>query len=425
VLFGLLPAFRASRSDVAEVLKAGGRGAGSGLVGQGARSLLVVAEISLSLILLVGAGLLIQSFLRLRSVDMGFDANGLAVVPVRLPEVAYPDPDRAARYFAEALERVRQVPGVASAAAVSSAPFAGSNPGLTYTLPDRPPDAGERAPDADFRVITPGYIRTLGLRLASGRDFTEQDRTGAPDVMIVSETMARRTWPGENPIGRQVRTGDTRARVFTVVGVVTDARYQSLETPDVRPMVYFSYLARPEPAMAIVVRGAGKAGFGPELRDAIASIDSRIPPPTVSMMTDLVGEAVATRRFALMLFGVFAGTALVLAAVGIYGVMAYLVRQTLPEIGIRIALGAPLGGLVLAVVGRALRVAAMGVAVGLIGAWALTGVLSALLFEVKATDRATFVGVSVLLLIVAVLASLVPARRATQADPLTVLRGNA
>jgi predicted permease len=424
VLFGLLPAFRASRSDVAEMLKAGGRGTGSGAIGRGARSLLVVAEVSLSLILLVGAGLLIQSFLRLRSVDMGFDARGLAVVPVRLPEATYPDPERVTRYFGEALERVRQVPGVTSAAAVSFAPFAGNNPGLTYTPAERPLGAGERAPDADYRVITPGYIRTLGIRLVSGRDFTEQDRAGAPDVVLVSETMARQTWPSENPIGRQLRTGDTQGRVYTVVGVVSDARYQSLETPDVRPMVYFSYLARPEPAMMIVVRGAGEARFGPDVRDAIAAIDSRIPPPTVSVMTDLLGEVMATRRFALMLFGVFAATALVLAAIGIYGVMAYLVRQSLPELGIRIALGAPLGGLVAGVLGRALRLAVAGVAIGLVGAWALTGVLSALLFEVAARDRATFVGVSVLLVVVAALASLAPARRATRADPLTVLRSN-
>jgi putative ABC transport system permease protein len=424
VLFGLLPAFRASRSDVAETLKAGGRGTGAGAIGQGARSLLVIAEVSLSLILLVGAGLLIQSFLRLRAVDMGFDARGLAVAPIRLPEATYPDPERAARYFGEALERVRLIPGVTSAAAVSVAPFAGNNPGLTYALPDRPLGAGERAPDADYRVITPGYLRTLGLRLVSGRDFTEQDRTGAPDVMLVSETMARRTWPGENPVGRQVRTGDTQGRVYTVVGVMSDARYQSLETPDVRPMVYFSYLARPEAAMAIVARGAGQAGFGPELRDAIAAIDSRIPPPSVSMMTDLLREVTATREFALMLFGVFAATALVLAAVGIYGVMAYLVRQSLPELGIRIALGAPLAGLVAGVVGKALKLAVAGVAIGLVGAWALTGTLSALLFGVAATDRATFVGVSVLVVVVAALASLAPARRATRADPLTVLRGN-
>jgi putative ABC transport system permease protein len=189
-------------------------------------------------------------------------------------------------------------------------------------------------------------------------------------------------------------------------------------------MVYFSYLARPEAAMAIVARGAGQAGFGPELRDAIAAIDSRIPPPSVSMMTDLLREVTATREFALMLFGVFAATALVLAAVGIYGVMAYLVRQSLPELGIRIALGAPLAGLVAGVVGKALKLAVAGVAIGLVGAWALTGTLSALLFGVAATDRATFVGVSVLLVVVAALASLAPARRATRADPLTVLRGN-
>jgi predicted permease len=424
ILFGLLPAFRASRPDVAEALKAGGRGTGSGAMGQGARSALVVVEISLSLVLLVGAGLLTRSLLRLQGVDLGFEATGVVVVPIRLPEATYSDPDKTTRYYDEAVSRVRRVPGVMSAAAVNSAPFAGPNPGLQYTLPDRPVDPGERSPDADYRVVTPGYLRTLGIRLLGGRDFTEQDQIGAPGVALVSETLARQAWPGENAIGRQLRIGDSvNGRVYTVIGVVGDARYQSLETPDIRPMVYFPPGARPEPAMAIVAHGSDAARVSANIRDAVASIDSRIPPPTVSVMDDLIEVATATRRFAVVLFAVFAGTALVLAAVGIYGVMSYLVRQSLPELGIRIALGAPSRVLVASVVGRALRLALAGVAIGLLGAWALTGVLGALLFEVGATDRVTFGAVAVLLTAVAMMASLIPARRATRADPLVVLRG--
>jgi ABC-type antimicrobial peptide transport system permease subunit len=241
---------------------------------------------------------------------------------------------------------------------------------------------------------------------------------------MVSEALARQAWRNDNPIGQQMRFGDAvTGRLFTVIGVVSDVRYQSLETPDVRPMVYFSYLARPDPAMAIVVRGPDDARLASGLRDAIASVDSRIPPPTVYAMETLLRDATATRRFALVLFGVFAGTALVLAAVGIYGVMAYLVRQSLPELGIRIALGAPLGALVMSVVGRAVRLAIVGVAIGVLGAWWLTGVMEALLFEVGTTDRLTFAFVSILLVLVSAVASLVPARSATRADPLSVLRG--
>jgi predicted permease len=423
VLFGLLPAFRASRPDVAEALKAGGRGAGAGAMGQGLRSALVVVEVSLSLVLLVGAGLLTRSLIELQRVSLGFDADGVVVVPVTLPEATYGDGERVARYFQDAVERVRRVPGVIAASAVNSAPFAGVNAGLRYTLPDRPLDGAAQAPDADYRVVTPGYLRTLGIQLVGGRDFSDQDRSGAPDVVLVSQALASRAWPGENAIGRLVRVGSpVNGRVYTVAGVVGDARYQSLETPDVRPMIYFSAMARPEPTMMIVVRGSD-ARIASVVQQTIASVDSRIPPPTASRMEELISDAMATRRFAVVLFGVFAGTALVLAAVGIYGVMAYLVRQRMPELGIRIALGAPARALVGSVVGRALRLALTGVAIGLAIAWGLTRVLGTLLFEVSATDRATFALVAALLTLVAVVASLIPARRATRADPLTVLRG--
>ena len=423
VLFGLLPALRASRSDAGEALKEGGR-TSTGAAGQGVRSALVVAEVSLSLVLLVGAGLLMRSFVRLQAVELGFDARGVLVAPLRLSEAAYPDSASVLRFYGTVIDHVRRLPGVASVAAVNSAPFAGVNPGLVYTVPDRPTPPGERPPDADYRVVTPGYLRTMGIRLLSGRDFTEQDTDRAPSVVLVSETTAGRTWPAENAIGRQIRIGDpVKGPVFTVVGVVADARYQSLETPDVRPMMYFSALARPQQGMMIVVRGANTGAMATGVREAIAAVDPRIPTPTMRAMDDLLGLVTSTRRFALGLFAVFAATALLLAAVGIYGVMSYLVRQRMHELGIRLALGAPARVLLMSVVGRALRLTMIGVGVGLAGAWGLTRVLAALLFEVGATDRPTFAAVAVLLVIVAGVASLVPAYRATRADPLLVLRG--
>jgi predicted permease len=431
VLFGLLPALRASRADIGDVLKGGGRGEGVGSGGgasQGVRAALVVAEVSLSLILLVGAALLMRSFARLQAVDVGFAPAGVAVMPVRLPEPSYPDAERAGAFHAALLERVRRLPGVAGAAAVSSAPFAGPNAGLAVRREDRPLPAAGRAPDADYRVITAGYLRTLGIRLLRGRDFGPRDRGGAPEVLLISESMARALWPGEDPVGGRLRVGDVvTGPVFTVVGVVGDVRYQSRETPEVRPMMYFSALARPQRTMAVVMRGAGPAGALPAAaaRAAVAALDPALPPPAVTPLEELVGEAVATPRFALVLFGIFAGAALLLAAVGIYGVMSYLVRQRAHEFGVRVALGARPRTLVASVVGRTLRLALAGVAVGLYAAWLLTGTIAPLLFEVSPTDPVTFGAIALLLVAVAALAGALPARRAAHADPLRAMRGDA
>ena len=424
VLFGLLPALRASRPDAGEVLKQGPRGSGAGLVGQGVRSALVVAEVSLSLVLLVGAGLLMRSFVRLQAVTIGFEPAGLAVVPLRLPEASYPEPERAARLHAALLERVRAVPGVTSAAAVTSAPFAGPNAGLVFARADRPAGPREQAPDADYRVVTAGYFATMGTRVLRGRDIAPLDRAGAPPVVLVSETLARRTWPNEDPLGKAIRIDDPAAGpLYTVVGVVEDARYQSLETPEPRPMMFFSAHARPQRALTIVARGADVGALTAGVREAMAALDPALPPPAPRAMEELVGAALATPRFAMALFGIFAAVALLLSAVGIYGVMAYLVRQRMHEMGIRLALGAPARTLVGAVVGRALRLTIAGVVVGLAGSWWLTRVLSALLFGVSATDAGTFAAVALLLTAVAGVAALVPARRATRADPVVVLRG--
>lgn len=423
LLFGLLPALGAARADIGEVLKSGGRGAPGKGIGERTRSALVIAEVSLSLILLIGAGLLMRSFLHLQSVDLGFTAAGATVIPLRLPEASYPDAERVAAFHAALRDRLEQHPAMANVAAVSSAPFAGPNSANVWLEEGVQLPAGEQAPDADHRVITPGYLRALGIRLLQGRDFSTVDRSGAPESMLISESMARRHWPAGDALGRRLRVGDVIAGpVFTVVGVVGDVRYQSLETPEVRPMMYFSELSRPQRTMAYVVRGSRVGGHGEAVRQAIASLDPALPAPTMSAMNELVDDAMATPRFALTLFTIFASTALLLAAVGIYGVMSYLVRLRMHELGVRVALGAPPARLVASVVARALRLTIIGVVIGLAGAWMLTRSISTLLFGVSRTDPGTFAAIAVLLTAVAALASLFPALRAARADPLLALR---
>ncbi len=425
LLFGLVPALRASRSDLAETLKEGARGSGAGAMGDGVRSALVVAEVMLSLILLIGAGLLMRSFVRLQGVDTGFDATGVVVVPFRLPEASYAEPARLNGFFTALDNGVRGLPGVTDVARVSSAPFAGPNSGLVFSRVDRPAPDRQQLPDADYRVVSPGYLAMMRIPLMRGRDFGTGDGPGSGDVAVISETMARLHWPGEDPLGKTLRIGDIETgRVVTIIGVAADARYQSLETPDARPMVYFPATQRPQRSMSLVVRTTDASSLALGLRRVVASLDPALAPPPMSILGDLVREAFATRRFALVLFATFAGVASLLAGIGIYGVMAFLVRERTHELGIRVALGAPQSRLMASVVGGALRMTLGGVALGLIGAWMLSKSLGELLFQVEARDAATFAGVAVLVVAIGIVASVVPARRAMRADPMEALRGN-
>jgi predicted permease len=424
ILFGLVPAIRASRTDLAETLKEGVRGIGAGTVGEGVRSLLVVSEIMLSLILLIGAGLLMQSFVRLQSVEVGFDPRGVHVVPFRLPETSYPEAVQTSAFYWSVLEQVKAIPGVTAAAAVSNAPFAGPNSGLVFMRVDRPIEGREQAPDADYRVITPEYLSTIGIPIVRGRNFTATDRASDFTVAVISETMARDYWRDADPIGSRIRLGDVNdGPVVTIIGVAGDARYQTLETPEVRPMMYFSLAERPQRAMTLVLRTSDPTSAAAGIRRVLASVDTKLAPPPVTSLDSLIRDAFATRRFALMLFGIFAGVATVLAGVGIYGVMSFLVKQRTHELGIRVALGASQGRLMTSVLARALRLTVAGVALGLIGAWLLRQSMGSLLFEVSPTDRATFAAVAFVVVAIGLLASFVPARRAMRADPMEALRG--
>jgi predicted permease len=421
ILFGLAPAIRASRTNVGEVLKEGGRGGETGRTSRRIRSALVVAEMTLSLVLLIGAGLLLRSFARLQAVDVGFQPGGVSVAALQLPEPSYPRDEQVSTFYDDVVERARHLPGVTDAAAVSSAPFGGPNTGLTFTRADRPIESGT-TPDADDRIITPGYLRALRIPVIHGRDFSTADRAGATNVALISGAAAQRYWPGEDAVGSAIRVAGLRDGTVTIVGVVGDVRYQSLETPETRPMIYFPASQNPARSMSLIVRTENSTSLAPALRRIVSAVDPTLPPPDVTGMDALIDTAMSTRRFALVLLGIFAGTALVLAVVGIYSVMAYTVRQQTHELGVRIALGARPATLVAGVVGGALRLAITGVVLGLAGAWALTRLLSTLLFGVGATDPLTFVGVAALLTIVAVAASLFPARTATRADPVSALR---
>jgi putative ABC transport system permease protein len=422
VLFGLAPSLRLARTDVTIMLKAGGRGTIGG-IGARTRGLLVASEIALSLLLLIGAGLLVRSFARLQGVDIGFSPTNLVVAPLQLNQASYPSPQQTGAFFATLLDRVKQMPGVEDAAEVTSAPFSGPNAGLAFLPEGQALPTSTQAPGADLRVVTPGYFNTIGARLLRGRDFTTDDRTGHPEVVIVSATLAQRYWPTEDAIGKRMRVGDlVKGPIFTIVGVVNDVRYQSLETPDIRPMMYFSALARPQQGMMVVMRSRGGASHAADLRAIIASLDPRLAVPTVSDMNSRLGETMATPRFAMLLVGIFAGLALVLASVGLYGLLSYLVRERSQELGVRLALGAPRVSLLGGVVRSALRLASVGLVIGLVGAIPLTRYLERLLFGVTARDPVTFVAVPSFLIVVALMASLIPALRATKADPLVVLR---
>jgi predicted permease len=428
VLFGLAPAWQLARARPQESLNAAPRGSGPGTGGGRLRAALVVAEVMLSLVLLIGAGLLLRSFARLQRVELGFDARQLLVAPLRLPAARYDTPVKARAFYDAALERVRGLPGVMGAAAISSAPFAGRNSGLVFTpagssLADRGP-----APDADYRVIAPGYLETMRIPLLRGRALSQQDLPGAPPAVLINQTMARRFWPGRNPIGQRLDVGPevgdvTGGAPVTIVGVVGDARYQGLEMPEPRPMVYLAIGQTRETGFDLVLRSsAAPADLAAALREALQALDSSLPVPNTISMEHILTDAFAGRRFAVVLFGVFAGIAVVLAAVGVYGVMSYLVRQRTQELGIRVALGASRSALVGMVLVDTLRLAVVGVMAGLAGAWLLTRLLSGLLFGITPTDPTTFWGLAGLVLCLALVAGLIPAYRAARVDPMAALR---
>jgi predicted permease len=422
LFFGAVPALQTSRVDLNDTLKEGGRGSSG--IGSHSRSLLVVTEIALSLVLLVGAGLMIQSFLRLRRVNIGLDAKNVLTTTLILPTAKYRTGEQRATFFKQLVERVRGLPGVQAASATATLPLTGSNWGRSLTVEGYPVLSVGQAPSIQHTVVTPGYFRTMGIALLSGRDFNDADAKDSPDVTIVDERLAREYWPNDTPIGKRIRFGppEDNEPWHTVIGVVRSVRHQKMQE-DTRKSVYLPHLKIPVNGLTLVARTSTdpKELVG-AVRREVAQMDSDLPVSKISTMEEVVAESIWQPRLYAMLFAVFAGGALLLALIGIYGVMAFLVQTRTHEIGIRMALGATAQDVFKLIVGRGMKLTAIGVLVGVGGAIALTRLMHSLLFNTSATDPITFILISLLLSVAAFVTCYIPARRAAKVDPLVALR---
>ena len=418
--FGLVPALHAAREARHDDLKDGARGTAGR--GDRSRAALVAAQVALSLVLLVGAGLLLKSFARLQDVDPGFDPAGVMTARVTLGGTRYEEPARQAAFFEELVRRLDGVPGVRAVGAINWLPLGGSRSATDMTIQGLPIPAPGREPGADVRAVTPGYFEALGIPLRRGRVHSPTDGADAPKAIVVSESFVARYLPDGDPLGRRIDMpwGDTLRG--TIVGVVGDVRHTGIDSL-VDPTVYWAVAQFPWPFMSVVVRAAGdpEALAGP-IRDAVHAIDPGQPVADLRAMDEYLGFAVARRRFTLQLLAGFAGLALTLTAVGLYGTTAYGVAQRTRELGIRLALGAGAGSILWGELRRVLAVIGAGVALGLAAALALGRVLTSQLYEVRATDPLVFLIIAAGLSAVGAVASFIPARRATRVDPMVAIR---
>jgi len=419
VLFGLLPAWQGSRADVTDALKSAGARPRGFLAG---KSILVVAEVALAVVLLAGAGLMIKSFSRLIATRTGVDPDGVLTVRLSLPD-ALAARGASANFFSQLEARVAGLPGVVSAGMANChALAAGCNRTLIW-FRDRPPEARGSEPSVGVHFVSPGYFKTMRIPLLRGRWFTEADRRGSPKVVLISELAARRFWPGEDPIGKPVAVGqggfNGRAEV---IGIVGDVRYGQMDEPPI-PDVYISYLQSPRSSLIVYARTAGDPrALAGAVRQQVHELNRDLPVFDIKTMNERIREATSKARFSAILLAVFAAIALALAAVGIYGVMSYLVTRRTREIGIRMALGARQRDVLKLVVRRGAGLALAGIALGVAGALAATRVLATLLYEVKPDDPQVYVAIAVVLAAVALAASYIPARRAAWVDPSSALR---
>lgn len=420
-IFGLFPALQASKPDVNGMLKEGGRSMAGGRSALRFRKALVVTEVALALLLLVGAGLMIKSFARLVGVNSGFDARGVLTAQVTLPSYKYENGEQQMAFFKLLVDRVATLPGVQSAAVISYLPLSGSNMDWVFSIEGRAPtDSGEKL-FAEYRQISSGYFQAMGIPLLKGRTFSDSDGAGTPKVIIINEAFVRRYFPNEDPLGRHVGFG-TKPQWREIVGVVADVRHFGLEI-EPKAEAYVPHLQDPWPAMALVVRsGSDPAALTGAIRSEVGALDKDQPAYNIRTMESLVSESVAPKRLAMLLFGIFSGVALVLAAVGVFGVMASSVTQRTHEIGIRMALGATPVTILKMIVSQAVGLALLGIVLGLTASIALTRFMSSLLYEVSTTDPTVLAGVSLVLTLVMIAASYIPARRATAVDPVTALR---
>jgi putative ABC transport system permease protein len=420
---GLVPALAAVGRRLQGALKEGGRGMSAGSRGRLVRNLLVLAEVTLALVLLIGAGLLIRSFARLQSVDPGFQPQGVLTATLSLPEAKYPDDPRQASFYRQALERIRALPGVEHAASVFPLPLSGGNFVLHFDIQGRPVAKPGEAQDANVRFVSPEYFDTLRIPRVKGRLFTAQDDEHGEPVIVVNRAMAAKFWPGQDAIGQRITFGNpAQARWMTVVGVVGDVRDAKLDrAPEAE--AYRPQFQEPASDATLVVRTTGRPqALVAPIRQAVQQIDRDLPLDKVQTYEQLVADSLAQNRVKTVLIAIFAGLALVLAAGGIYGVVSYSVSQRVHEIGIRIALGAARPEVLRLILGQGMLLVGLGLVLGLAFSWLSGRLLATQLFEVGVNDPLTYLAVPLLLAAVALAANWLPARRATRVDPLEALR---
>jgi predicted permease len=427
MLFGLAPALQSSKTDLTNSLKEGGRSVAGG-AGHRWRNAIVVGEIALSLVLLISAGLVMRSFWRLMKVDPGFDPHHVLAMSLSLPGAKYPDGPARVNFYHQLIERVQALPGVESAAAISHLPLSQDYHADTMTFEGVTANAerGNLASfEIDHRVATSDYLKVMKTPLLAGRFFTPQDVSDQNRVVVIDETLARRLWPNASPLGKRVTRGyfpEKPEAWFEIIGVVKHIRHHRLDA-DVREQVYFPHPLRPRSNMTLAIRTASDpVRQVSAVRQAVRSLDPDLPVYQIRTMDGLVANALAPGRFTLLLLTIFAGVAGLLAMIGIYSVMAYMVAQRTHEIGIRVALGGQPRDMLILVIRQGMILAVIGVALGLIGSFGLQHVMTGLLYGVSATDPVTFIFISLLLAGAALLACYVPARRATKVDPLVALR---
>jgi putative ABC transport system permease protein len=425
VIFGLAPALQGAKVDLNETLKQRNNRAGGHPTQLRLRNALVVTEIALALMLLVGAGLLIKTFLKLRALDLGMRPENVLTLRTELSPKKYGELPKRAAFYQQALERVRAIPGIAAAGYVTAAPLVQKWGSSSFTAEGREPVPGQNALS---RQASPGYMETIGMTLRQGRFFTERDDAQAPPVAIINETMARQYWPSENALNKRFKIGGVSSYKpwVTVVGIVADAKELGLDV-SAKATMFFPYQQMADSfwntprELAIRVQG-DPANVITAMRQAIWSVDRDQPISNIRMMNEILAEEITERRVEMILLAAFAALGLLMATLGIYGVLSYVVTQRTPELGIRIALGAQPADVLRLVLRQGMRLAVAGIGLGVLAALLVAGLIKTLLYDVSANDPATFAGVALLLTLVALLACYVPARRATKVDPMAALR---
>jgi putative ABC transport system permease protein len=423
LLFGLAPAMQAVRTGPNEALQEGARGS-SGRSNR-VRSALVVAEVALSLVLLVGAGLLLKSFASLLRTSPGFNPQNVLTVSLTLPQVKYPEAAQSAQFYSRLLERVRAMPGVRAVAAINNLPLGGTNSDTNFVIEGRPAPRQGEMQGAWFSPVTTGYFQAMNIPVLQGRPLDERDHSQAPLAVVINEAMARRYWPGESPIGKRIGTGrrsPTAPTWWQVVGVVGNVRAFTMES-DEPPTFYIAHAQRPARRMNLVIRTAGDPlALAPALRSAVWELDRDLAVPSIATLDAVVGSSLAQRRFIMVLLAGFSAVALVMAAVGLYGVMAYIVTQRTNEIGIRMALGAQPRDVLALVLRQGMTLAGLGVAIGVALALAVARSMESLVYDTSPRDPATIAAITATLALAALAACYIPARRAARVDPLVALR---